>query len=683
MSLAGPAGAAPPATWVQRSAEAQKQAARLDDVRCEAEVRRAAELEPDGAASFALLEACARLGRFRDLRLLGLRPWRRHLASMPAEEAYILASRIIATRGGSVDADVSMAQSAGLLLETLGEVLELRGVSPETQYAVVRGSLDQRQPAPPGERLSILETRRGLLVSPWEARYGHTLRRRPDNRIVTGRRIEVRTGAPLTSAKLGGEYVYLLRLRDRPVPRLGKHDTPRAIREAVLLAVFELGAPLPELASRVLDRGVDIESPEIEVYTLANGLTVMLHRDPRLPLVHVDLTYRVGALHEAPGKGGLAHLFEHMMFQGSAHVPRGQHHGLLQSRGALEVNAVTTFDQTRYFETVPRHELALALWLEADRMGFFLDALDPVALENQKRVVLNERRERVDDQPYGLASEVIAQHFYGPSHPYAGNVIGSADEIDAVTLEDVRAFYLAHYGPGNAALAIAGDFEVPEAKALVERYFGSLPPRPAPPTPRLEPRRLSGETVLEVAAPLARLPRVSLVWEGPRPFEVGGAELDLLAHILGQDGWGFLGQQLRDVKLDVREVEVAFLEHLGGSRFEIHVTTGDSVPRGEVAAQVDRALLLLERLTLGDEEMMHLARSLERSILFRLEPLAARAAVFQAYHQLLGDPARLVWDLERHQRVTAHGLQQAVKTFLTGDRLVVIAEPKRGGRARP
>jgi zinc protease len=223
-----------------------------------------------------------------------------------------------------------------------------------------------------------------------------------------------------------------------------------------------------------------VEIP-FEKYTLPNGLEVILHPDHRLPVVAVNIWYHVGPAKETAGRTGFAHLFEHMMFQGSGHVPADQHFRLLEGAGASNVNGHTDFDRTNYLEDLPSNRLALALWLESDRMGFLLDRLDQSMLSNQQDVVRNERRQSVENAPYGLAEEEIYHRMFPAGHPYYASVIGSHADIQAAKLEDVRDFFKSYYTPNNATLVVAGDIDPDSTKALITKYFATLPRGPEVP----------------------------------------------------------------------------------------------------------------------------------------------------------------------------------------------------------
>src|SRR5689334_22611587 len=256
----------------------------------------------------------------------------------------------------------------------------------------------------------------------------------------------------------------------------------RLLLAAILAAVLGLTSSAAQTRGGAGTRGAaDIPRIDFQKFTLSNGLDVIVSPDHRLPMVAVDLWYHVGPAYEQAGRTGFAHLFEHMMFQCSKHVPCDSHLKLLEAAGASDLNGTTDYDRTNYFETVPANQLELALWLESDRMGYLLDKVDQAALSNQQDVVRNERRQSVENQPYGLADEALVQLLYPKGHPYYGNVIGSHADIQAAKLEDVKNFFKQYYAPNNAGLAIVGDFDPAQTKQLVQKYFGTLKRGPAVP----------------------------------------------------------------------------------------------------------------------------------------------------------------------------------------------------------
>src|SRR5580692_9072157 len=252
--------------------------------------------------------------------------------------------------------------------------------------------------------------------------------------------------------------------------------------------------------------------PEIkyEKYTLPNGLTVITHVDHRLPLVAVDLWYHVGPLNERPGRTGFAHLFEHMMFEGSEHVGEKAHIRIVQSAGATSVNGTTDFDRTNYFETLPSNQLELGLWLESDRMGFLMEGLNRTLLANQRDVVRNERRQG-EGRPYSVADEAEFHLLFPKGHPYYGEVIGSHADIESARIADIRDFHQQFYTPNNASIAIAGDFDPVQLKALLTRYFEPIPAGPkVDPVTAITPPITTQQRV--TVTDTVKLPRISIAW---------------------------------------------------------------------------------------------------------------------------------------------------------------------------
>ncbi|MBA3466712.1 MAG: insulinase family protein [Gemmatimonadaceae bacterium] len=284
------------------------------------------------------------------------------------------------------------------------------------------------------------------------------------------------------------------------------------------------------------------KSPELRIdFTkeqLANGLNVIYHVDRSTPVAAVLLWYDVGSKHEQNGRTGFAHLFEHMMFQGSKNVAKGQHFGLLEAaggRGGADINGTTSWDRTNYFEQLPSNQLELALWLEADRMANLLDAVDQVKLDNQREVVKNERRQGVDNQPYGTWVEKMLASTYPASHPYSHTVIGSMADLSAASLSDVQNFFKTYYAPNNAVLVVAGDIDVTNAKALVRKHFGGIARGPA--VPKLAnmslPATIGREQRFVVEDPLAPAPRVYVAYRVPPARDKMGPVVSLLGSVIG------------------------------------------------------------------------------------------------------------------------------------------------------
>ncbi|HAV36019.1 MAG TPA: peptidase M16, partial [Massilia sp.] len=276
---------------------------------------------------------------------------------------------------------------------------------------------------------------------------------------------------------------------------------------------------------------VDVPHIAFDKYTLPNGLQVILVEDKRLPLVAVNVWYHVGPANEAPGLAGFAHLFEHMMFAGSKHLPRGLADRLLEGAGATDSNGGTGYDSTSYYDTVPSNQLELALWVHADRMGYLLDVLDQKALTNQQDVVRNERRETVENEPYGIVEEALNHALFPPEHPYYASVIGSHADIQSAKLADVREFFMRYYGPNNASIVIAGDIDKVKTRALVAKYFGGLKRGPEVARPKIVTPPIAAERRLTVPDRV-ELARVYMGWLTPPAYQPDDAELAVAAQIL-------------------------------------------------------------------------------------------------------------------------------------------------------
>lgn len=422
-----------------------------------------------------------------------------------------------------------------------------------------------------------------------------------------------------------------------------------------------------------------------EKYSLENGLTVILHQDKRLPLVAVSVWYDVAALHERAGRSGFAHLFEHMMFQASKHVGEDKHFAYLQEAGATRMNGTTGNDRTNYFQTVPRHELDLALWLESDRMGFLLPALTQASLENQIEVVKNERRQSVENQPYGLMEELIVQTLYPKPHPYYGNVIGSMEDLSAATLQDVREFFLTYYSPANATLTLAGDFELEDAKQKIERYFGPLKGRSKPLPVKLDAPAIQEDLRLEFTEPVGNLPRIVFAWMGPSIFQKDTAELDLLSHVISGTKSSRLDRKVSYEQQIAQSVTARLEENASGSVFRIELVVGPGRNLDEAEKAITEVLASLEKTPPTEAELQRAKNAQETRMVQELEILggfSGRAERLQTYQHYLGDPGKIAWDLERYQRVTTADLSRVAAQYLGGKKLIVRATPAPKGSVR-
>jgi zinc protease len=414
---------------------------------------------------------------------------------------------------------------------------------------------------------------------------------------------------------------------------------------------------------------------KVEQYTLPNGLQVILHEDHSTPVVAVDTWYHVGSGDERPGRTGFAHLFEHIMFMGSEHVPTGRFDQLLESAGANN-NGSTTEDRTNYYETMPSNALPLALWLDADRMGFLLPALDQPKLDLQRDVVKNERRERVDNVPYGRADETILAALYPGGHPYSWPVIGSMADLSAATLDDVKQFFRTYYAPNNATVVIAGDFAPDSARAWVRRLFGGIPRGPAlPPRPDPTPVRLTKDTVL-VLEDEVQLPRFWYAWPTPKVFAPDDAVLDVLAFALAGDKNSRLYKRLVYETQLAQDVTAYQRSNKLASQFQVDVTPKAGNAPARLAAIVDAELRRVADSGITERELLRARNSIRASFLDRLAAVAGKADLLNYYNYLAGTPDYVQRDAARYDAVTAADVQRAARTYLMQPKVVLTVVPK-------
>ena len=411
----------------------------------------------------------------------------------------------------------------------------------------------------------------------------------------------------------------------------------------------------------------------IERHALDNGLRIVLSRDPSSPAVAVNLWYDVGSKHEKAGKTGFAHLFEHMMFQGSANVEKGQHFSIVQAAGGT-LNATTWLDRTNYFETLPGHELELALWLEADRMSGLLPAMTQEKLDNQRDVVKNERRYSVDNQPYGDWDERMQALAYPDGHPYHHPTIGSMEDLSAASLDDVREFFRTYYAPNNAVLTIAGDFEADAALAMIDRHFGPIPPNASlPPPPDMTVPARIGEPVRVTVPDQVPLPRIYLAHR-IAPFGSEGFDaFDVAADVLGSGRASRLYASLVREQRVAQDVSVFVFPIVGGaSLFAMWVTARPGVEltalEGSLLAEIDR--LAVDGPTDADLERV---RNLQASrTASALERIGERADRLGQYACLFDQPERINTEVSRYAAVDAARVTEALRSSITEDNRVIL-----------
>ena len=429
--------------------------------------------------------------------------------------------------------------------------------------------------------------------------------------------------------------------------------TRASVRLPLAVALVAASLTIP-LAQNQPASTADIPRVPFEKFTLSNGLDVILSQNRRLPMVAVNLWYHVGPANEEPGRTGFAHLFEHMMFQSSKHVPADSHVRLLEAAGATNLNGTTDYDRTNYFETVPANQLELALWLESDRMGYLLEKVNQAALSNQQDVVRNERRQSVENQPYGLAEETLVQTLFPKGHPYYGNVIGSHEDIQAVKLDDVNRFFRQYYAPNNASLAIVGDFDSTQTKKLVEKYFGTLRRGPAVSPIEADTPRIASERRRVVPARV-ELPRAYMAWLSPPIFKPGDADAKVAANILGAGRSSRLYKKLVYEQQIAQNVSARQYSLILGSIFQIEATARPGHTAEELERAIEEELAAVKVQAPTSREVEQARNTIETGIIGRLERRGGFGGVadrLNSYNHYLGTPDYLEKDIERYRSVT-------------------------------
>jgi zinc protease len=411
---------------------------------------------------------------------------------------------------------------------------------------------------------------------------------------------------------------------------------------------------------------------------LDNGLDVIVHEDHRCPIVAVNVWYHVGSKNERPGRTGFAHLFEHLMFEGSAHYDRGYFHPLQEAGAAL--NGSTNADRTNYWEVVPTNALDLALWMESDRMGFLRPALTGEKFRNQRDVVLNERRQNYENRPYGLATMALVGALYPPDHPYHWLTIGAADDLRVSTLEEAHAFLARYYHPVNASLVLAGDVDAGKALADARRYFEEIPPGPPVESVAAVAPTLSGETRL-LLEDRVELPRLYLAWHTPAQFADGDAELDLVADFLAGGKTSRLYRALVYERRIASEVAASQNSRELSSFFQIVATASPGHDLSEIDAVIRDELARLQAEGPDAAEMERAAAQAEAYFVLRLESVGGfggKSDQLNAYHVFLGDPGHFEQDLARYQTASADNLRTAAARWLSPEARVALSVVPRG-----
>lgn len=413
-----------------------------------------------------------------------------------------------------------------------------------------------------------------------------------------------------------------------------------------------------------------------ERYSLPNGLTVILSPDHSAHVAAVDIWYHVGSKNELPGRTGFAHLFEHVMFQGSQHVGYGVHFKTVENAGG-NLNGSTWNDRTNYFETLPSNELATALWLESDRMGFLLPALDQAKLDAQRDVVKNERRQSVDNVPYGSEDEVIAAAMYPASHPYSWPVIGSMADLSAASLDDVRGFFQRYYAPTNATLVVTGDIDPAETRKLIEQYFGPIPKGPAIARPVVAKVTLPAEKRLVLEDARAKLPQITIAWPTVGVVDADNVPLRAVGRILTQD------RTSRLTKLLVYDRQLATSVSAGqndadsenAGQFTISVTPRPSASLTEIENVIDSTLASLSKSPPDAGEVNRFKNFVRVSSVIGIQSALGKAEVLAEGQTFFRDPLQYVKATDASLAVTPNDVARVTRKYLTPGRIVVSMVP--------
>ncbi len=430
-------------------------------------------------------------------------------------------------------------------------------------------------------------------------------------------------------------------------------------------------------AAPVAQQPAPLQVPH-QKFRLANGLTVILHRDTSVPLVAVNLWYHVGSANERPGRTGFAHLFEHLMFEGSKHVKEGEFDTLLEAAGGNN-NGSTSNDRTNYVIDIPSNALELALFLESDRMGYLLDTMTPERVDGQRDVVKNERRQSYENRPYGMASIELDRMLWPADHPYSWPTIGEMADLSAASHADVAEFFKKYYVPANASLVIAGDIDFDRTRALVEKWFGEFPASP-PVEPVAPPAALLTGVKRKALTDRVSLPRLYLSWLTPRLYAPGDAALDVAAAVLSDGKNSRLFKRLVYDTQMAQDVSASQSSGALGSSFTIVATARPGRTLAQIQAAIDEELERLRREPPTPREVQRAVNGVEASFYRSMERVGGfygKADQLNAYHAAGGGADYFAEDLARYTSLTASDVQSAIVDWLPVDRRVeLVVEPE-------
>jgi zinc protease len=412
-------------------------------------------------------------------------------------------------------------------------------------------------------------------------------------------------------------------------------------------------------------------------YRLENGLTVILHQDHSDPMVHLEVTYDVGSAREEPGRSGFAHFFEHMMFEGSANVARGEFSKIISDAGGSS-NGTTDSDRTRYFETLPVNQLETALWLEADRMGLLLDAVTQEQFDIQRAAVKNERGQRIDNQPYGRTSETMMRNLYPPQHPYSWPVIGWIEDLEAAELEDLQRFFLQWYGPNNATLTIGGDIDPAQTLAWTAKYFGPIPPGPEWPKLAPQPGQLDADRYVTLEDNI-HLPAIAMLFPTVYYRHPDEAPLDAAAKIMGQGKASLLYQRLVQTGRAVSaHVSHACRELACEMAFIVVQNPASGETLAEMEAAIRETLHEFVERDVSDDDLQKFTAGFESGQVFGMQSVAGKVGNLAFSEAISGDPRLATADIDRYLAVTRDDVVRAFRQYIEDRPAVILSIVPKG-----